>query len=29
VATGNYGIDQLQAAGADWALETVEADFPI
>ena len=29
VATGNYTIDQLRAAGADWAIETVAADFPV
>jgi phosphoglycolate phosphatase len=28
VATGSYSVEQLQAAGADWALETVEAGFP-
>jgi phosphoglycolate phosphatase len=26
VATGEYGIDELQAAGADWAVETLESD---
>jgi phosphoglycolate phosphatase len=29
VATGSYGVEQLQDADADWALETIEADFPI
>jgi phosphoglycolate phosphatase len=29
VATGNYTLDQLRAAGADWAIETVAADFPV
>lgn len=28
VATGSYSVDQLREAGADWALETVERDFP-
>lgn len=28
VATGRYSVDQLRDAGADWALETVEAGFP-
>jgi phosphoglycolate phosphatase-like HAD superfamily hydrolase len=28
VATGSYGVDQLTDAGADWALESVERDFP-
>ncbi len=28
VATGNFSVDQLRAAGADFALETVEEDFP-
>ncbi len=28
VATGSYTVDQLNHAGADWALETVEAGFP-
>jgi phosphoglycolate phosphatase len=28
VATGSYTVDQLQDAGADWSLETVEHDFP-
>jgi phosphoglycolate phosphatase len=29
VATGGYSLDQLRQAGADWALETVERDFPV
>jgi phosphoglycolate phosphatase len=28
VATGSYSVDQLREAGADWALETVETNFP-
>ena len=28
VATGVYAVAQLAAAGADWALATVEHDFP-
>jgi phosphoglycolate phosphatase len=28
VATGSYSVDQLDQAGADWTLETVERDFP-
>jgi phosphoglycolate phosphatase len=28
VATGNFTVDQLRTAGADYALETVEKDFP-
>lgn len=28
VATGSYSVDELREAGADWALETVESDFP-
>lgn len=28
VATGSYGVDQLTDTGADWALESVEHDFP-
>jgi phosphoglycolate phosphatase-like HAD superfamily hydrolase len=28
VATGSYTVEDLQEAGADWALETVEHDFP-
>jgi phosphoglycolate phosphatase-like HAD superfamily hydrolase len=29
VATGSYSTDELNAAGADWALETVESGFPL
>jgi phosphoglycolate phosphatase len=29
VATGKYTLDELREAGADWALETVERDFPV
>jgi phosphoglycolate phosphatase len=29
VATGSYSVEQLRGACADWALETVEAEFPI
>jgi len=29
VGTGSYSVDQLRDASADWALPTVEADFPI
>jgi phosphoglycolate phosphatase-like HAD superfamily hydrolase len=29
VATGSYSVDQLEEAGADWALETVESGFPL
>jgi phosphoglycolate phosphatase len=29
VATGSYDVEQLRAAGADWALATVERDFPL
>lgn len=29
VATGRYSVEELQAAGADWALETVEHLFPL
>ena len=29
VATGSYSVEELQNAGADWALETVEQDFPV
>jgi phosphoglycolate phosphatase len=29
VATGNYSVEQLREAGADWALATVEQDFPL
>lgn len=28
VATGSYEVATLRAAGADWALESVEDDFP-
>lgn len=28
VATGSYSVEELRDAGADWALGTVEADFP-
>ncbi len=28
VATGSYSVDQLNQAGADWALGTVECGFP-
>jgi phosphoglycolate phosphatase-like HAD superfamily hydrolase len=28
VATGSYSVEQLLEAGADWALETVEREFP-
>jgi phosphoglycolate phosphatase len=28
VATGSYSVEQLHQAGADWALETVQHDFP-
>jgi phosphoglycolate phosphatase-like HAD superfamily hydrolase len=28
VATGSYSVAELSEAGADWALETVEAGFP-
>lgn len=28
VATGSYSVAQLEEAGADWALETVESGFP-
>jgi len=28
VATGSYSVDQLRAAGADWALEDLSATFP-
>ncbi len=28
VATGSYTVEQLEDAGADWALATVEAGFP-
>jgi phosphoglycolate phosphatase len=29
VATGAYSVDQLQAAGADWAIADVSARFPV
>ncbi|HEU5141671.1 MAG TPA: HAD family hydrolase [Solirubrobacterales bacterium] len=29
VATGKYSLEELRAAGADWAIETVEAGFPV
>ncbi len=29
VATGNYSVAELTESGADWALETVEVDFPL
>ena len=29
VATGVYTVEQLREAGADWALATVQEDFPI
>jgi phosphoglycolate phosphatase-like HAD superfamily hydrolase len=29
VATGSYSVDQLEQAGADWAIESVEAGFPL
>ena len=29
VATGSYTVAQLREAGADWALPTVESDFPL
>jgi len=28
VATGSYSVEQLREAGADWALASVEDDFP-
>ena len=28
VATGSYTVEELRGADADWALATVEADFP-
>ncbi len=28
VATGSYSVEQLDGAGADWALATVESGFP-
>jgi phosphoglycolate phosphatase len=29
VATGSYSVEQLGKAGADWALASVESDFPV
>lgn len=29
VATGSYSVEELQEAGADWPLETVERGFPV
>lgn len=29
VATGSYSVEQLEGAGADWAMETVERGFPV
>jgi phosphoglycolate phosphatase len=29
VATGSYSVQQQREAGADWAIETVAADFPV
>jgi phosphoglycolate phosphatase-like HAD superfamily hydrolase len=29
VATGRYSVDELKQAGADWALASVEAGFPV
>jgi phosphoglycolate phosphatase len=29
VATGQYSVEELRAAGADWALPTVEDNFPL
>ncbi len=29
VATGNFTVDDLRRAGANWSLETVEQDFPV
>jgi phosphoglycolate phosphatase len=29
VATGSYSVEELDDAGADWAIETMEADFPL
>lgn len=28
VATGSYSVEELEAAGADWAIENVKAGFP-
>jgi phosphoglycolate phosphatase-like HAD superfamily hydrolase len=29
VATGAYSVEEQRAAGADWAIETVESGFPV
>lgn len=29
VATGSYSVEELKAAGADWAIGTVESGFPV
>ena len=29
VATGKYSVDELRETGAEWAIETVAAGFPI
>jgi phosphoglycolate phosphatase len=29
VATGNYSVEELQQAGADWSLENVKGGFPV
>ncbi len=29
VATGSYGAEELEEAGADWAIETVKDGFPV
>lgn len=29
VATGNFGVEELREAGADWAIETVGDGFPL
>ncbi len=29
VATGAYSVEEQEAAGADWAIETVESGFPV
>jgi phosphoglycolate phosphatase-like HAD superfamily hydrolase len=29
VATGSYSVEQLSEAGADYALSSVESDFPL
>ncbi len=29
VATGSYTVEELQQAGTDWAIESVEAGFPV